>query len=52
MSKNVKQNLEALGLKVDIITNKNDIKKISLGYKIVGIVGRKVKLKKPEGKNV
>ena len=28
MSKNVKLNLEALGLKVDIITNKNDIKKI------------------------
>ena len=35
-----------------IIMTKEDIKKISLGYKIVVIVGRKVKLKKPEGKNV
>lgn len=28
MAKNVKSNLEALGLEVDIITNKNDIKKV------------------------
>ena len=28
MAKNVKLNLEALGLEVDIITNSNDIKKI------------------------